>query len=344
MGKDAVRDFIKSIEDMYGEEAIITQEDLLSQGVISTGSLALDVSLGIGGIPRGAYTEISGPESSGKTTLALSIAKQALEQEIPVLYLDAERSLDYRYARAIIGDFDEDLFVIVSPDTAEDFFSAAEDAISSNVFGLIILDSLGGVSPKKEKEDDLTKANIALLPRLLTKWLRRNSFLIKNNKIAFVFLNQVRAKIGEYGHGYSTPGGHALKHFEAIKITLTKGGKIESIVDKKKVIDGIIIKFTVVKNKLAPPFRGATIPLIFGHGVDYYRDVLEFTASLGVVRRAGSYYRFGDGDDIITLGQGIVKAKEYLVEHPETLDKILKMCYNVLGLKINKGETDEKED
>jgi recombination protein RecA len=337
---DKMQDFLAEIIDNYGESAIVTEKDFSERGVIPTGSLSLDISMGTGGVPRGMYTQIFGPESSGKTTIALSIADQAMKMGLNVLYLDAERSLDYKYVNSIIGDFDDSKLKILSPDAAEDFFSVAEDAIDSDIFELIIMDSLAGLSPRKEQEDDLEDANVALLPRLLTKWLRRNSFKIKKKNIAFVFLNQVRDPIGSYMGGYVAPGGNALKHFEAIKIKLTKGGKITG---KDKDITGVISKFVVVKNKLAPPYRGATIPIMFGTGVDKIRDVLEFAKTLGVVRLSGSFYRLGEE----TLGQGVEKAKQYLSTTPDTLDKIIKICYNTvlpdLGVKPETKETEENE-
>jgi len=321
--ENMVQKFREDMQDKYGESSLVTTESHLESGVISTGSLSLDVSLGIGGIPRGVFTEIVGPESSGKTTLALSITKQALSQGISVLYLDAERSLDYRYVETIIGDFDSSLLTILSPETAEDFFEVAEEGIVSGAFGMIILDSLGALSPKKELDDDLTDANVALLARLLTKWLRRNSFKVKKHNVAFIFLNQVRDKIGSYMGGYVSPGGNALKHFLTIRIKFTAGMKIKA----GDEIAGILTKFTVTKNKVAIPYRAGTIPIIFGIGIDYYRDVVEFTKRLGILRQAGSYYKF-EGE---TLGQGVEKVSLVLKDHPETLDKIVKMCYDMLG-------------
>lgn len=317
-----VEDFRAEMQDKYGETSLVTTESHLDSGVISTGSLSLDVSLGIGGIPRGVFTEVVGPESAGKTTVALSIVKQALSDGIGVLYLDAERSLDYRYVRTIIGDFDEDMLTILSPETAEDFFEIAEEGIVSDTFGLIILDSLGALSPKKELEDDLTDANVALLSRLLTKWLRRNSFKVKKHNVAFVFLNQVRDKIGSYMGGYVSPGGNALKHFLTIRIKFTTGLKIKVGED----IKGILTRYTITKNKLAPPFRAGVVPIIFGIGVDYFRDVIEFAKRLGIIRQAGSYYKF-EGEN---LGQGMDKATVTLKKDNETLDKIVELCYNVL--------------
>ena len=293
--------------------------------------MSLDVSIGVGGIPRGRFTELYGPESSGKTTLALSIAKDALSKGSTVLYIDAENGLDFSYIESIIGEFDKDKFILVVPESAEQAFQISEDAISSKdaegnaVFNLVVLDSLGAVSPEKEQTDSLTDANVALLPRVLTRFLRRNAFSLKEGNIAFLFLNQVRDKIGSYIAGYETPGGHALKHFAAVRIALTKGQAITQTSDKSKKV-GINAKFLIKKNKLSAPFRGHYIPIMFGKGIDYHRDVLEFAKFLGVVKQNGSYFRFGEE----SLGQGAVKASRYLKENKEILDKIVEMCYNII--------------
>lgn len=333
---DKILDFITKLKDKYGEASVVTTESHLEGGVISTGSLSLDISLGIGGIPRGMFTEVVGPESSGKTTTCLSIVKQAIEQDLNVLYIDVERALDFRYIRAVVGEFDEDRLVLASPETAEDAFSVAEDGIDSEEFGLIILDSLGALAPQKELDDDLTDANVALLPRLLTKWLRRNSYKVKKNNIAFVFVNQVRDNIGSYVGGYVSPGGHALKHFLAVVIKFTKGQRITKGSGKDSKIIGVLTNFSIQKNKLAPPFRGATLPIIFGEGIDYLGDVLEIARRLGVVRLAGSHYKFGDD----ALGQGKDNAKQYLSTNKETLDKIIKMCYDIVD-SVSEGVDDE---
>jgi len=324
MSDELVQKFREDMKNKYGESSLVTVERYLDAGVISTGSLSLDVSLGIGGIPRGVFTEIVGPESIGKTTIALSLTKHALDQGINVLYLDAERTLDLQYAKAIVGEFDDDRLTIASPETAEDIFEVAEEGIVSGAFGVIILDSLGALAPKKELDDDLIDANVALLARLLTKWLRRNSFQVKKHNIAFIFLNQVRDNIGSYVRSYVSPGGNALKHFLTIRIKLTSGLKIKG--KEKDDIRGIFPKYTVTKNKLAPPYRSGILPIIFGKGIDYYRDVIEFAKRLGILRQSGAYYKF-EGE---TLGQGVDKTIEFLKKNKETLDKIVEMCYDIL--------------
>ncbi len=326
--------FLEELEDNYGPIVVDKDRKLT---VISTGSLSLDVSIGVGGIPRGRFTELYGPESSGKTTLALSIAKDALSKGNTVLYVDAENGLDFSYIEAIIGDFDRDNFVLVVPESAEQAFEICEEAIASvdsegiPIFNLIVLDSLAALSPEKEQKDKLTDANVALLPRVLTRFLRRNAYKVKNSDVAFLFLNQVRDKIGSYISGYETPGGHALKHFSTVRIALTKGQAITRGDQREKV--GINAKFLIKKNKLAAPFRGHYIPIMFGEGIDYYRDVVEFAKFLGVLKQHGAYYRFENEN----IGQGVVKAARTLENNKETLDKIVKLCYNVINGGTNEG-------
>jgi recombination protein RecA len=333
MPKELVK-FMDELEDRYGEFVVVRPDDDIE--VIPTGSLSLDLSIGIGGIPRGKFTEVYGSESTGKTSLALSIAKQTiLVLKEPVLYIEAEMGLGFDYIRSIMGEFDESLFNLVTVETAEQAFEIAEEGVKSGLFGLIVVDSLGALSPVKEREDKFTDSNVSLLARALTKFLRRMSFDVKASNVAFLFLNQVRDNIGGYTRSYATPGGHALKHFCAVRVSLTKGKKIEDKPNKELI--GIKVPFSVRKNKVAVPFRSSDFPIIFGEGISYKRDVLDFASMLGVIKKAGPYYKMGDDN----LGQGMNNAVEYLNKHPETLDKIVEMCYNVL--KIERKSMNGKE-
>jgi len=335
--------FIESLEEEFGADVIVQEEDEIV-GVIPTGSIALDVSLGIGGIPIGRVTTIYGPESSAKTSLCLSISKTAMNMGMNVLYVDQENSLDHNYARALIGNFDVSKFVLVQPETAEQTLEICEKGIQTGDFGLIILDSIGALAPIKEKEDEFTDANVALIPRLLSKFLRRNMFAIRKSNTAFIFVNQVRASIGSYIQSLEMPGGHALRHFSSVLIQLTKAQQIKVVKDKKSDKDdaeeiiGSYSKFTTKKNKLAPPFRSSTFPLIYGKGIDSTRNLIDFAELLGVVSKRGSYYAF-EGE---TLGQGLNKTLEYLDNHKELLDKIQQKVYNVTETE-KKGVLDAEE-
>lgn len=314
--------FLSDIVDKFGEAVLVEDTDKVD--VIPTGSLSLDVSIGVGGIPRGKITEIFGSEGGGKTTLALSIVKNALKLGLRALYIDAENMLDYGLLKDMIGeDLNKDQLVILNPDTAEDAFNMIEMGLQSGDFELIILDSVGSLAPKKEQDDEFEDANVGLLARLVSKFLRRNSHVVSEKNIALVLLNQVRAKIGAYMASFETPGGHALKHFTSLRISLSRGQEMK--VGNETV--GIMTKFIIKKNKLSAPFRSYTIPIVFGKGIDTFSDTVDFCSMLGVIKKKGSYYKFED----VTIGQGKLAAGDFLEKNPETLDKITKSVYNVLN-------------
>ena len=315
-------DFLTEIVDKFGDSVLVDSTDVVD--VIPTGSISLDVSIGVGGIPRGKITELFGSESSGKTTLAISVVKNALKLGLKSLYIDAENMLDYGLLRDMVGqEFNKEQLVILNPETAEDAFNMIEMGLGSGDFQLIILDSVGSMAPKKEQEDDFEDANVALLARLVTKFLRRNAHVIAEKNIALLLLNQVRSKIGAYMASFETPGGHALKHFTSLRISLSRGQEMKIGNDTV----GIMTKFVIKKNKLSAPFRSFTIPIVFGKGIDEYSDAVDFCSMLGVIKKKGSYYKFED----VTLGQGKLQAGDYLEKHPETLDKIKVSVYNVLN-------------
>lgn len=321
-----ILDFIEEVKELYGIQVIVNEEEQIL-GVIPTGSISLDISTGIGGIPLGKFIEIFGPESSGKTTLALSICKNAMFLGKRVLYLDAETTLDFSYVNAVIGNYDKKLFQLIQPETMEQALEIAELAIKRKEFDIIVLDSIGSMSPLKVQEDDLTDSNVALLSRTMTKFVQRNASNVKEAKVAFIGINQVRDKIGAYISTFETPGGHAWKHILSLRIQLSKAEDIKVPVEgeKDKVI-GINTRFTIKKNKLSAPLKTFFIPIIFGEGIDSYRDVIQFAEVLGVLTKAGAYYKLGED----TIGQGMNKTIEYLKENKDTLDKITKLCYDTV--------------
>jgi|MudIll2142460700_1097286.scaffolds.fasta_scaffold02644_3 recombination protein RecA len=318
------KDLLQELQDKYGDDILI-REYPDGHPSVSTGSLAIDVSTGVGGIPVGRYTEIYGPEAGGKTTLCLSICKNALKLGIPVLYVDVEHSVDFPYVKAILGDlYDKKNILIVQPVTAEDAFDMAETGIDNN-YGCIIFDSVASIAPEEEMDKDYGKQSIGLSPRLTNQFLKKTKAKIRDNETIFVITNQIRANIGAYVGGYTTPAGYALKHYTSLRIYLSKGQAIEE--DDKAV--GNYINFVIKKNKLGIPYRQAETNLIYGKGIDYYRDVLKFSTLLGVIKSRGPYFSFEE----TTLGQGGAKSIEYLMTNPEVLDKIEKVCYNVVGVQ-----------
>ena len=328
------KDFLSDVLDKYGD--INLREYSNGHPVVSTGSLAIDVSTGIGGVPFGRYTEIWGPEQSAKTSLCLSISREALKQKYKVLFIDVENSLDFSYMQDILGEYyDPNLFLALQPKSAENALDLAEMGIDRN-FDVIFFDSVGAISPQKELEDEIEKQHIGLAPRLTNQFLRKTAYKIRDNETAFIFTNQVRANIGSYVGGYSAPAGLALRHYVSLIIYLGKG---EWIKDAEGDKIGHNVKFTIQKNKLAKPYRSAETCVMYGKGIDRMRDVIQFAGLLGVVKNRGAYYVFEDEN----LGQGVQKSIEHLENHPELLDKISEMCYNLVGIKFPPAKK-ERED
>jgi recombination protein RecA len=305
--------FLKEFEEFLVMETDVTK-------CISTGAPSLDWSIGIGGIPRGRITEIYGVESSGKTTLCLSIVKHALKEGLKVIYVDIEYGLDFQYIKDIVGEVGDN-FRLYQPETAEQAMVLVDSAVRSGEYGLVILDSIGALSPKKEKEDELADANVALVSKLLTKFARRIGFAVHHSETALVLINQVRDKIGAYVPMLDTPGGHTLKHYYSLRIALSKAKEIK----QGDEVVGINAKFVIKKNKLAAPLKTFEIPIMFGKGIDTFRDLVMFSEFVGVVERKGSWMTFNG----INLGQGVVKTMQFLENNKEVLDKIIIELYNI---------------
>lgn len=337
--------FLEEIKEEFGDEVLATSK---VDYVIPTSSTALNISTGVGGIPKGRFTHVFGPESSGKTTLALDIAKNALQYGGKVLYLDVEQTLDGDMANRMLGDLiDGDNWVVILPDTAENAFLISEKAINEGNFDVIILDSVAALSPEKEQEDAFEDAHYALTPRALTKFFRRNAFKVRKADIAFVLLNQVRANIGSFFKDFEIPGGNALKHYASINISLfalsSDKNRIKIKVNDKDVSIGNPIKFSIPKNKVGIPHRSAKFPIIWGEGIDPIRDIYMFANDLGVIKTRGPYKAYGDD----TIGLGENKTVEALEQDGELLDKIKKECYTISAVQPKpylKGVEKEEED
>lgn len=321
--------FLDYILEKFGEKVLDNHTKEVS--AISTGSLSLNTSIGIGGIPRGMITELSGPEGSGKTTIALNTAKWLAEEGGKTLYIDVENLLNTKILKAVLGqDAKVENIVILTPESAEDAFMMAEKGIESGEFELIVIDSIGAMVSRKELEVPFDKDTMGQLPKLVARFVKRSTYHIRTNNIAVLVLNQIRDNVGSYVKSWKTPGGHQLAHQAAVRISLTKGEDLER--GKEKV--GILTKFVVKKNKLSAPFRSFTIPIIFGQGIDYFSDLLDFSKLLGVIKGAGAYYKLDD----INLGKGKAEAREYLMKSPETLDKITNMVYNIVNQQASIAE------
>lgn len=310
--------FLKSMRREFGNNSIFTTDDWEAEDVdiIPTGSLGLDKALGVGGLPRGRVTELYGRDGAGKTTLSLHILVGAQKQDLNVLYVDVENAVDPNYAKSLGADIDGIYWS--QPEYQEEALKIIEGGINSKEFGLIILDSVGALAPKKEQEDELGSANVALTPRALTQFFRRNQYKIRENNVALLLINQIRDNISSFWGGIYTPGGNALKHARSVVLYIRRTGDVK--------VSGEVIgheaEVVVKKNKVAVPFKSAKFDIIYGKGIDPYRDVLETAKDLGVVILKGSYYTF-EGENI---GQGKDNASQTLKDNPELFDKIRREC------------------
>lgn len=330
------------LEEKYGT---IQSESMEKVNAISTGSLSLDYCTGVGGIPVGRFTEIWGPESSGKTTLILETARNAILAGGRVLYFDAEHGLDWDYITEIVGkgeEVDKNKFVLIQTTMADVIFDLSEKALESGEFNLIVVDSIAMIVSKAERDNPFEKDTMGQAPRIISKFLRRNSDSIRNSNTAYVFINQLRDKIGAYVPTFEPPGGHAIRHACSLIISLSSTSSSQRRIMEGEEEVGVLASFVIKKNKLASPFKAYNIPLIWGYGVDRMRDVLEFASTLGVL--VGSYYKFNYNGEDINLGHGMTNASKYLEEHKEVLDKVIESCYNITNQIEERKETDVTED
>lgn len=314
--------FVESIIEKFGDMVLDNHTKEIQ--AITTGSLSLDAAIGVGGIPRGMITEIYGAEGSGKTTVALNVAKGLADNGGKTLYIDTENLLNQKLLKVVLGESAKtENIIIITPDSAEDAFMIAEAGIDSGEFELVVIDSIGAMASKQEKDKPFDKASMGQLPQLVSRFLKRNIYSIRTSNIAILVLNQVRDDIGAYIKTFKTPGGHQLQHQAAVRISLSRGQKIK----RDEEVVGILVKFVVTKNKLSAPFRSYMISLIFGEGIDYLSDLIDFSKLVGVIQQNGSYYRF-EGE---TLGQGKAATREFLENSKETLDRIVEMVYNTVN-------------
>lgn len=329
--------FLDLMLEEFGEKVLDNHSRKVE--AISTGCLSLDTAIGIGGIPRGMLTMLYGPEGSGKTTIALNAAKVLAQNGGKTLYIEVENLLNTEILKAVLGeDFPLENIVIVTPDSANMAFTLAERGIESGEFDLIVFDSIGAMVSDAEKKDEFEKETMGQLPRVVSKFIKRNMYDIRTSNIAVLALNQVRDNVGSFVKGgYKTPGGHQLAHESAVIVSLTKGKNL----NRGNEIVGILTKFSIKKNKLAAPFKSFTIPIIFGQGIDYFSDMIDFAKLVGVLEAAGAYYKF-EGE---SLGKGKAEVRERLMQDKSTLDKITEQVYNRVNKQSNLTELlNEMED
>jgi len=317
---------LSQIDKQFGKGSIMRMGEKGSMAVeaIPTGALALDLALGVGGLPRGRVVEIFGPESSGKSTLAMHVVAEAQRNGGICAYIDAEHAMDPVYAKAIGVDIDQ--LLISQPDTGEQALEIVDMLIRSGALDVIVIDSVAALTPRAEIEGEMGDSHVGLQARLMSQALRKlTSNLSKSNTIA-VFINQLREKIGVmFGSPETTPGGRALKFYSSVRLDIRR---IESIKDGTEVV-GNRTRVKVVKNKVAPPFRQAEFDIMYGKGISREGSLLDLSVDLGIVKKSGAWFTY-DGEQ---LGQGRENAKTFLAENPEIMVEISDRVLQQAGLR-----------
>ncbi|MEA3442642.1 MAG: recombinase RecA [Chloroflexota bacterium] len=312
----AVELAVEQVEKHFGKGSIMRLGQIsanTSEDVIPTGSLGLDLALGIGGIPRGRVTEIFGSEASGKTTLAQHIIAEAQKLGAIVAYIDAEHALDPVYA-ANCGVKVDDL-LISQPDFGEQALEITETLVRSGGVDVIVIDSVAALVPKAEIEGDMGDTHVGLQARLMSQALRKLTAAIGHSKTSVIFINQLREKVGIiFGNPEVTPGGRALKFYSSVRIDLRR---VDSIKQGSEII-GNRVRAKIVKNKMAPPFRSTIFDLMFNHGISKEGDLVDLGVTTGVLKKSGAFFTYGE----TKLGQGRESAKEYFKQHPELATQI----------------------
>ena len=306
---------IENIEKDFGKGAIMKLGDkpAVSVETIPTGALALDVALGVGGIPRGRIIEVYGPESSGKTTLAQHIVAECQKKGGIAAFVDAEHALDPEYARNLGVNVDE--LLISQPDTGEQALDITEELVRSGAVDIIVVDSVAALVPKAEIEGSMEDQQMGLQARLMSKALRKLTGIIGKTNTTVIFINQLRQKIGVmYGNPETTTGGNALKYYASVRLEIKR---VEGIKGDGEDV-GNHVRVRILKNKVAPPFRTAEFDIIFGKGICKIGNILDVAVDLYIVKKAGSWFSFNDDK----LGQGRDKAKEFLANNPEILNQV----------------------
>ena len=333
----AVEQAISQIEKQFGRGSIMkmNDENVINVPAIPTGSLALDLALGVGGVPRGRVIEIFGPESSGKTTLALHISAEAQKREGMVAFIDAEHALDMTYARKLGVDVDS--LLVSQPDTGEQALDIAEILVRSGAIDVLVIDSVAALVPRAEIEGDMGDSHMGLQARLMSQALRKLTGTISKSKTCVIFINQIRMKIGVmFGSPETTTGGNALKFYATQRIDIRRIGAIKDGVD----VVGNRTKVKVVKNKIAPPFKQAEFDIIYGQGISKEGDILDLGVEMDLVEKSGAWYSF-EGERI---GQGRENVKKFLAENTDIRDRIAELVREKAGLYKAKSSADETED
>lgn len=333
--KKSLEAVIGVIEKTYGKGSIMKlgEKPKINIDVIPTGSLTLDLALGVGGIPKGRVIEIYGPESSGKTTVALHIIAEAQKRGGDAAFIDAEHALDPVYAKALGVDIDN--LIVSQPDTGEQALEIAEALVRSNALDVIVIDSVAALVPKSEIEGEMGDSHVGLLARLMSQALRKLTGITAKTGTAVIFINQLREKVGVmYGNPETTPGGRALKFFASVRLDVRRQ---EAIKNGSEII-GNKTRIKVVKNKVAPPFKEAEFDIMYGEGISKMGNILDVAVNFDIIKKSGAWFSY-EGERI---GQGRDNVKKYMEDNPEFADMIDRKVRAALGLDDAEDGGDEE--
>lgn len=332
--KKALEIALGQIEKQFGKGAVMKlgESTHLNIETIPTGALGLDIALGVGGVPRGRVVEIFGPESSGKTTVALHIIAEAQKAGGEAAFIDAEHALDPTYAKNLGVDIDS--LIVSQPDTGEQALEIAEALVRSGAIDVIVVDSVAALVPKAEIDGEMGDTHVGLQARLMSQALRKLSGVINKSKTTAIFINQLREKVGiMFGNPEVTPGGRALKFYSSVRLDVRR---IESLKQGTEII-GNRTRVKVVKNKVAPPFRNAEFDIMYGKGISKEGNILDVAAELDIVRKSGAWYSYNEQK----VGQGRENAKQFLSENPEILKDIEEKIREKYDLANKAEDADE---
>ncbi len=335
--KKALEVAMGQIEKQFGKGSVMKLGNFKAMEIeaISTGALSLDVALGIGGVPRGRIIEIYGPESSGKTTLALHIIAEAQKEQGEVAFIDAEHALDPVYAKHLGVDIDN--LIVSQPDTGEQALEITEALIRSGALDVIVVDSVAALVPKAEIDGDMGDSHIGLQARLMSQALRKLAGAVNKSKTVIIFINQLREKVGVmFGNPETTTGGRALKYYASVRLDIRK---VENIKQDGEVV-GNRAKVKVVKNKVAPPFREAEFDILYGKGISREGNILDLAVNLDIIEKSGSWFSY-NGDKI---AQGRENTKKYLLENPDITNEIEKKVRDNFNKAFENSLTNENEN
>ena len=335
--KKALETALGQIEKQFGKGSVMKLGEYQAMNIeaIPTGALSLDIALGIGGIPRGRIIEIFGPESSGKTTLALHAIAEAQKLGGEAAFIDAEHALDPVYAKHLGVDIDN--LIVSQPDTGEQALEIAEALTRSGAIDIIVVDSVAALVPKAEIDGDMGDAHVGLQARLMSQALRKLAGVINKSKTVIIFINQLREKVGVmFGNPETTPGGRALKFYASVRLDIRK---IENIKTDGEVT-GARARVKVIKNKVAPPFREAEFDIVYGKGISKEGNILDMAVNLDIIEKSGSWFSY-DGNRI---GQGRENVKRYLAENPDIMAEVEKKVRDNFEKAFEKSLGDEEEN